>query len=274
MIAMPKILINGVPDERIVVADRGLHYGDGLFETMQVRNARVPLWTRHWQRLSQGCRRLGIEGVGETTLRDEVQRLSVGVARGIVKIIITRGSGGRGYRPPSVQGEATRLVARYDWPGHPAVHWREGVAVRLCHARLGRNPVLAGMKHLNRLEQVLARREWDDPGVAEGVMRDDLDRVICGTMTNLFIVKEGHLLTPPVHECGVAGVMRGLLLETMGGAECVVSLEDLKGADEVLLCNAVIGLWPVRRIEERVYPVGAVSRMLMERLRGDGLMDA
>jgi 4-amino-4-deoxychorismate lyase len=270
---MSSPLINGVPAERIGITDRGLHYGDGLFETMRVHDGRIPLWTHHWQRLSRDCRRLGIEDIDAAALHDEVRRVSTGIERGVVKIIVTRGSGGRGYRPPPVQDQTTRMVVPYDWPDYPAAHWHEGVTVRLCRTRLGRNPALAGMKHLNRLEQVLARREWDDPAVAEGLMQDDRDRVICGTMTNLFIVKGGRLLTPPVRECGVAGVMRGLLLETAGGAECTVSLEDLKAADEVLLCNAVIGLWPVRRIEERVYPVGAVSRSLMARLRSDGLLD-
>lgn len=267
---MDEVLVNGVRSTCIAPSDRGLQYGDGLFETMRVHDGTIPLWTRHWRRLADGCRRLGLEGVEEAVLREETHRLAAVVARGIVKLVITRGSGGRGYRPP-LEARPTRIVAAHASPHHPASHWRQGVALRLCRIRLGRNPALAGMKHLNRLEQVLARHEWDDPAIAEALMQDDRGRVVCGTMTNLFTVTGGRLVTPPVDECGVAGVMRALLLEWTGAQVHALNLEDLAAAEELLLCNAVIGIWPVRAVERQEYPIGKITLGLMERLRQAGL---
>lgn len=267
---MPEVLINGLPRDQVDAADRGLHYGDGLFETLAVRAGTPQLWERHWRRLSKGCRRLGIEGLDAQQLEKEVHDISTGVERGVVKLIVTRGASGRGYRP-AAGGEPTRIVARHPWPEYPAAHAREGVAVRICTTRLGRNPALAGMKHLNRLEQVLARGEWDDPDIAEGLMLDDQGKVISGTMSNLFMVRGGGLMTPRLEECGVEGVMRGLLLEfaaemAIPCRQADLSLVDLQEADEVFLCNALIGMWPVRRLEQQGYAVGPVTKAFSERL--------
>lgn len=267
---MTDVLINGEARNHVAAADRGLHYGDGLFETLAVRAGIPQLWQRHWRRLSRGCERLGIEGIVAQTLWDEARKVCADTEQGVLKLIVTRGEAGRGYRPAST-GEATRIVARYPWPDYPDSHHREGIAVRVCATRLGRNPALAGMKHLNRLEQVLARREWDDPRIAEGLMLDDREQVISGTMSNLFMVKAGRLMTPRLNECGVEGVMRGLIIDLAGEAaipcrQAALSLPDLQGADELFLCNAVIGLWPVRRMEQQAYTIGPITRLLYERL--------
>ena len=190
-----------------------------------------------------------------------------------------RGGGGGGFGPPATACSPTRIVLRYPWPDHPRRFWDEGVDVRLCSTRLASNPTLAGIKHLNRLEQVLARSEWYDPEIAEGLMSDQHGRVIAGTQTNLFMVRSGRLLTPELRECGVAGVVRGLILEraaSWGGAaaaEAVLDLADLQNADEVFLCNAVVGIWPVRRIESWIYASGPVTGRLMaglEAMRNGG----
>jgi len=267
---MFKTLVNGREQSSIAVADRGLQYGDGLFETIAVRAGIPQLWERHWRRLSLGCERLGIGGVTQPELRDEAHRVCAGIERGVLKLIITRGKGGRGYRPMQ-NGTATRIVAAYPRPEYPAAHWQDGVAVRVCAIRLGRNRALAGLKHLNRLEQVLARREWDDPSIAEGLMLDDAGQVVSGTMSNVFLVRSGRLIAPALDECGVAGVMRGLILDmahelAMPIEETVVRLQDLRQANEIFLSNALIGLWPVRRIEQQAYTIGPVTRLLAERL--------
>jgi len=273
---MLSCLINGEESSSINAADRGLHYGDGLFETVVVRDGLMPLWDRHWRRLSQSCQRLGLQGVDEVMLRDEALRLCAGLERGVLKVIITRGVGGRGYRPSSDM-MPTRLLATYPWPDYPDAHRRDGVTVRWCETRLGRNRTLAGMKHLNRLEQVLARSEWNDPDIAEGLMCDDQGHVISGTMSNLFMVQRGELLTPSLKECGVAGVMRGVIMEQgLDGLifrEADISTQALLSADEVFLCNALFGIWPVRRIADRDYPIGPVTRRLVEFLRSTGLTD-
>lgn len=263
------MLVNGRQQTHIAVADRGLHYGDGLFETIVVRDELPQLWDRHWRRLSQGCRRIGIEGVDPEELRNESLEACADIEQGVLKLIITRGEGGRGYRPAAEH--ATRIVATYPWPEYPAANWRAGVAVRMCTTRWGRNPALAGMKHLNRLEQVLARREWDDPGIAEGLMFDDLGHVISGTMSNLFTVTAGRLQTPQLKECGVEGVMRGLILDivretALPWEETSLTAQGLREANEVFVCNAVIGLWPVRLVEQQAYAIGPVTRWLAERV--------
>ncbi len=272
---MFKRLVNGLEQDNIAVADRGLHYGDGLFETIAVRAGQPQLWERHSRRLALGCERLGIQGVQQEIVWDEARRICSDIAQGVLKVIITRGEGGRGYRPPN-EVHATRIVASYPWPDYPVAHGVEGVAVRVCATRLGRNPALAGLKHLNRLEQVMARREWDDPSIAEGLMLDEHGQVISGTMSNIFIVSDGRLVTPRLTECGVAGVMRGLILDLAGEQaiprqESALDLAAVRQANELFLCNSLIGIWPVRRIDQQRYEIGPVTRLLAERLRADGL---
>ena len=265
------ILVNGHTQDHIAVADRGLHYGDGLFETIAVDGGRPRLWDRHLRRLSTGCRRLGIVQPDPEMLWEEARRVCSGVDRGVLKIILTRGTDGRGYRPMQT-GQATRVMATYPWPAYPEANWQQGVAVRVCTTRLGCNPALAGMKHLNRLEQVLARSEWLDPHIAEGLMLDDDGHVIAGTMSNLFIVTTQGLLTPALTACGVEGIMRSVILDLtaeldIAWQEAPLRLEDLHRADEVFLTNALIGIWPVRRIEQREYSIGSLTELLDGRLQ-------
>jgi 4-amino-4-deoxychorismate lyase len=265
------MLVNGQAQEYIAVADRGLQYGDGLFETVAVNAGSPRLWERHRRRLASGCRRLGIGEIDPDTLWHEIREVCSGVDKGVLKVIVTRGAGSRGYRPGPA-ARPTRIVATYPWPDYPAAHWQEGVAVRMCATRMGRNAALAGLKHLNRLEQVLARREWDDPRIAEGLMQDEDGHVVSGTMTNLFIADAGRLMTSPLTACGVEGVMRGVILDMAAesGIACeVASLtrQELDRATEVFVCNALIGIWPVQRIEQREYAVGPLTVSLGERLR-------
>lgn len=258
-------LIDGQVAAAVAADDRGLHFGDGLFETLAVRDGRPRFWKRHWRRLGAGCERLGLECPPEATARSEIERLAAGRERLVVKLILTRGSGPRGYRAPDAP-RTRRILLASAWPEHPPAHAREGVALRLCRTRLGRNPALAGLKHCNRLEQVLARREWGEEA-AEGLMLDTEGEVIEGTMSNVFLLAGGALRTPRLDRCGVAGVVRELILERapelgLEAREERLELGDVRAADGLFLCNAVIGLWPVRRFGERAYPVpDAVARL-------------
>ena len=260
-------LIDGREGDSISVRDRGLHYGDGLFETMAVIEGSPRLWERHMQRLCRGAERLGFPGPDVARLREEALRLSAGHARAVLKIIITRGGAGRGYRADEMP-DITRIVARYDWPACPADFTTRGIQVRVCRTRLGDNPQLAGLKHLNRLEQVLARSEWRDPGIAEGLMLDQRGRVVSGTQSNLFIVRAGGLETPDLSRCGIRGVMREWIMEQgkamgMSCSETRLGLEDVMEADEVFVCNSVVGIWPVRGIESTDFEIGPITRRLM-----------
>ena len=258
-------LIDGRAAAAVAADDRGLHFGDGLFETLAVRRGRPRFWEQHWRRLGAGCERLGLERPDEAVLRDEIGRLAAGRERLVVKLILTRGSGPRGYRPPAAP-RTRRILLASDWPEHPRAHARAGIALHLCRTRLGRNPALAGLKHCNRLEQVLARREWAEEA-AEGLMLDTEDCVIEGTMSNVFLIAGDLLRTPRLDRCGVAGVVRELILERapelgLEVREERLGLGDVRAADGLFLCNAVIGIWPVRRFGEREYPAPAAAGRL------------
>jgi 4-amino-4-deoxychorismate lyase len=245
-----RTLVNGVEAGTLPASDRGLHYGDGLFETIAVRASGPCLWAEHLDRLRLGASRLNIPLPDPDLLRRECQALIQGLAVGVLKLILTRGRGGRGSRPPAVPGP-TRILVLYPDPRYPAAWAEEGVALRWCDTPLGENTRLAGIKHINRLEQVLARAEWDDEAVAEGLMCDPHGRVIAGTMSNLFVYAGGRLLTPRLDTSGVAGTVRGLVLRLAPGygvavAEADLRRADLEGADGVFLTNAVLGVWPVR----------------------------
>ncbi len=283
---MPFILINGVSTEHLSVLDRGFQYGDGLFETLRIRNGRPQQWSRHMARLVDGCQRLGIAAPDLDCLRAEAERLARdfeksdagGREPAVLKITVTRGRGGRGYAMTGAQ-LPTRVLSVSPAPQFPASNTTLGVKLRLCETRLGDNPALAGIKHLNRLEQVLARAEWDDPEIAEGLLRDNNNNVIEGTMSNLFCVHtlEGSpptLLTPELSRCGVRGVTRDRILElaTQRGIphrETDMQLSDLQQAPELFISNSLIGIWPVRQLQQQTYAVGPVTRQLSQALELD-----
>ncbi|TCO83141.1 aminodeoxychorismate lyase apoprotein [Plasticicumulans lactativorans] len=255
--SMPGVLVDGRPADALAVADRGLQYGDGLFETFAVRDGRPELWTAHLARLARGGERLSLPLPDPGLLAAEAEQLCRGVARGVLKLIVTRGVGGRGYAPPR-PCRPTRVLSLHPWPAHPPGHATGGVRVRWCAHPLSLNPRLAGLKHLNRLDQVLARAEWDDPTIAEGLMCDPHGHVVEGTMSNLFVLRDGRLLTPPLDGAGIAGVMREVVLEAARGLGLVVAQAALRpaevlAADGVGLSNSVIGLWPVRELEGRTW---------------------
>lgn len=258
-------LINGLFSESISAQDRGLHYGDGVFETIALQNSRPLCWDAHYQRLHMGCNRLQMQCPPMELLSTEIQRLPVTHPCCVVKILVTRGCSGRGYRPPQADTTHTRILGLYPWPEFPPEHAVNGVNTRICTTRLGQNPQLAGIKHLNRLEQVLARAEWDDPAVAEGLMLDTCGAVIEGTMSNLFCIKDDALMTPDLSSCGIAGVIRGAILELsaqlgMQARTVTLTEPELYAADEIFLCNSVIGIWPVRCIGQKVFAVGNRTR--------------
>ncbi len=263
-------LVNGQVSTHLQIADRGLQYGDGLFETLALRNGEPLLWNRHLLRLNEGCRRLGLPTPEAGLLREEITRIAGPDARAVAKIILTRGAAGRGYRADA-SGTATRIVQHLPWPEYPDAAGQEGVTVRWCETRLARQPWLAGMKHLNRLEQVLARAEWQDD-YAEGLMRDTDGLVIEGTRTNLFLVRaDGTVVTPDLSQSGVAGVMRAQVLDsaTAMGMTCniqAVTTDMVESAQELFLTNSLIGIWPIRRIEARHYVVGQISQTLQAAL--------
>lgn len=265
------MLLDGQRLEQELATDRGLFYGDGLFTTFAIEQGRALNWPRHRQRLQAGCAALGMGALDTPRLDAEVAQLSNGIARGVGKCIVTRGSGGRGYRPPPA-AVPRRLLYLYPWPDYAPAYARDGVRLHLCQRRLCRQPPpLAGMKHLNRLEQVLARQEWHDPALAEGLLRDEQGYVVEGTMSNVLFVRAGRLYTPLLRDYGVAGIIRALIVELAAawGIPCeegYYPLSALLAADEVLLCNSLFGIWPVRDLAQRQWPPGPLTRRLQRHL--------
>lgn len=262
------MIIDGEQRDWVRADDRGLTYGDGLFETLAVEEGEPRLWEEHMRRLTAGCRRIGMPAPDPRRLAGEATRAISGMDSGVLKVILTRGRGGRGYRPPT-SPQPTRILAAGPAPGYPTAWRNHGVRARYCEMRLSRNPRLAGLKHLNRLEQVLARNEWQDDGIPEGLMLDTRGQVVDGTMTNLFLVVRGALLTPELDQCGVAGVMRDRVIDLakeLGLELQVASLtpRHLGGADALFLTNSLIGIWPIRELDGRPYVVDAIPRALLQ----------
>jgi 4-amino-4-deoxychorismate lyase len=264
------LLVNGRevdPSGRDSVSalDRGFHFGDGLFETIAGVRGKPRFLSLHLDRLASGCERLHID-VGDIGLiRKEIETASAATDVSLIKVMVTRGPAvARGYAW-SGRETATRVLLRYAWPQEDMATQREGVAVRISAMRLGENPALAGMKHLNRLEQVIARSEVPSAEAAELLLFSGAGHLVCGTMSNVFVERAGRLITPCVDRCGVAGVMRRVVMREAAKAgiaveEGMVSEADLDATREIFLTNARIGIWPVRSVGSRVLGVGALTQ--------------
>ena len=257
--------------DQVSAADRGLQYGDGLFETIAIAQGEPLLWERHMARLEMGERRLGLPPENKNRLRQEVLSVAGEISPAVIKIILTRGAGGRGYRPP-VYPQISRIVSLHEWPRYPAQWFSKGIRLRICSTLLGRNPRLAGIKHLNRLEQVLARQEWDDPNIPEGLMLDEDNHVIEGTQSNLFLLKGGRLITPDLSVCGVAGVVRELVLELAVELKLATQITqirvgDLNRADALFITNSLLGICPVAALENLRFDIHKIPASLIQRVR-------
>jgi len=262
-------LVNG-QSTGIDPADRGLAYGDGLFETMAANEGRIRWLDLHLDRLEEGCRRLEIPAPSRNLLSREIETVCPNKGRVVVKLIVTRGPGARGYPPPESPAP-TRVLAISQWPDYPDSRYRDGISVRTCRMRLGENPALAGIKHLCRLEQVLAQLELRGQPVQQGLMLDASGGVAQGTSSNVFIVAGGELATPSLARCGIKGVMRRVVLEAsraldIRAEERVIGPAELLGANEVFMTNALFGIWPVTELDGRRFAVGPTTERLMAHL--------
>lgn len=250
-------LVNGQPSNTLEVSDRGLAYGDGVFETIALSQGQVQLWQGHQQRLITGLLTLGIvaDRVSAQNLVDaianDIQTAYVlyGRPKGVIKITVTRGSGGRGYAPP-IESIPTRIVSILPWPLGRSHLSGDGVRVQICQHRWSNNTALAGVKHLNRLDQVMARSEWSDSNIHEGIMLDQNGLVISGVMSNLFIQMDGVLITPKLDQCGINGTMAQVVRTiaeqcNIDVVQQQVTLELLLKADAAFMTNSLNGMWPI-----------------------------
>lgn len=256
------VLVDGQP-AAVAPTDRGLAFGDGVFRTLAIRAGRALNWRWHWRRLAADCEALGLALPEEALLLAELRQ--VAPADAVAKIIVTRGAATRGYRIDRGRRGGTRIVAAFPAMAHDPAAARDGVRVRRCGLVLSQQPLLAGIKHLNRLENVLARSEWDDAAIAEGLLADAEGHVIEGTMSNVFMARGGRLATPLLSRCGVVGAQRERVRELLAadGIACEerdIPWAEMEEAEEIFLTNSLIGVWPVARLQERVLAVGALAR--------------
>lgn len=263
--------IDGRADGVLAPLERGLHYGDGLFETIACLEGRPRLLGRHLERLAHGCERLGIGFPGREALGREILAVAGEAQRAVVKVLLTRGAAvARGYAVAGSE-RPTRVTLRYRWESEDPALARDGVRVRIAQLRLGENAHLAGLKHLNRLEQVEARREWSDPDIAEALMFSSSGRLVSGVMSNVFLVEAGRVRTPRLDRCGVAGIMRAAVLRAaarlgIAAGEAALEAGDLARAHEIFLTSALIGVRPVRELAGRAVAPGPVTRALQQAL--------
>ncbi len=271
-------LINGSFDQAISAFDRGFSYGDGVFRTMQARNGLPVNWPLHYQKLVADCAVIGIVCPSAELLMHDFQQLfpinefEDNVTK-VAKIIITRGEGDRGYAPPAVT-VPTRVVIKSAMPQYAATYYHQGVHLHVCETRLAIQSKLAGIKHLNRLENVLARMEWRDDSIFDGLLLDMQGNVIECTMSNIFARFDNKLITPDLTQCGVAGITRQriLWLESVLGLEVQVnplSLERLLQADEVIVCNSLYGAFQVNTLAARTWPQQKLASIIRNALTHD-----
>lgn len=289
-------------DTCLGAADRGFNYGDGVFRTVRVSGGRVLAWSRHARKLVSDLARIGLGGLDLGRLEADLAQLAMRHPGCIARITVTAGASARGYRR-SRGAALTTVVRATTLPQWPADRSRAGIALHLCRLRLADQPALAGVKHLNRLEQVLARAEWDENPAdiavdrpdapsdarpddcqaavapAEGLTLDGTGHAICGTMSNLFIVEGGRLATPDLSRCGVEGVQRGRIIDWARTRGVALSVEPLplarvRAADSLVVCNSVIGAWWVARFSGRRFARPAwqdeLERALEHELDRDG----
>lgn len=251
------MLVNGVPGNSISIRDRGLLYGDGVFRTLRAAQGKALHWPLHFLKLQHDCTALGISCPDEALLRAELDQVLAQHPDGVVKLIVTRGEGARGYTPPAA-ATPTRIWDFSPLPEYPAEWPTQGIKAHVCSLRLSVQPRLACVKHLNRLENVLAAAELNDAQrhdsqLAEGLLLDVEGHLIEGTRSNLFLVSHGELVTPDLSRCGTAGIQRGRVMAwalqhgiTLQVRD--VALEEALHADELFIVNSIIGLWPVREL--------------------------
>jgi len=271
MVHTHSYLINGSFDHPLSPFDRGFAYGDGVFRTFVMRDGMPDNWPLHYQKLVADCAVINIVCPSAELLMSDLQQLFLLDETAVAKIIVTRGEGERGYTPPPVT-MPLRVVIKSALPQYPEENFSQGVRLQVCETRLASQPKLAGVKHLNRLENVLARMEWNDPTFAEGLMLDTNDDVIECTSANIFARFGDTLMTPQLHQCGVAGVTRQRIIDVAYTLSLKIEVETFKfekllSADEVIICNSLYGAWQVKGIRQKTWLSDALAANIRAALK-------
>ena len=245
----PVVLINGEEQDKISVFNRNMQYGDGLFETCVARDNQILFWPRHYSRLEIGCVKLNINKIDEGILLSDIKKAFELSSKKncIVKLILSRGDSLRGYGyRDDIEPVRVVIVSEMYQP-----LFNKEFSLEYATSGYHSNPQLAGIKHCNRLEQILARSNLSSN---EAIMLDEKENIISVTQGNIYYIFGNKLLTPKLDCCGVVGSRRSLILELamslkMEALESNISINQAQKADEVFISNSVIGIQPVHSIE-------------------------
>ena len=266
-------LVNGNFNQAISPFDRGFAYGDGVFRTMRIKKGIPDSWPQHYQKLVADCAVIGIVCPSADLLMSDLQQLFTPDETAVAKIIITRGEGERGYAPPAIT-TPMRIVVKSAVRQYAESNYTKGVRLHLCETRLAAQPKLAGIKHLNRLENVIARMEWRDETIFDGLLLDNQDNVIECTMSNIFARFDNHLITPDLSQCGVSGITRQHIMG-LGKAlklsieVAVLPFNQLLQADEVIICNSLYGAFQVHQIADKTWLPQTLATNIRSLLKHD-----
>lgn len=260
-------LVNGLKNQYISPLDRGFAYGDGVFRTLRMQGGVPVNWQVHYPKLVADCAAIGIVCPNAELFIDDLTRLFIDDVAdntlAVAKIIVTRGESERGYATPSIT-TPMRVVIKSRLPKYSEEHFLSGVTLTVCKTRLAHQKQLAGVKHLNRLENVMARMEWRDETIFDGILLDQNDKVIECTMSNIFARFGQQLITPALDETGVAGVTRSIIMGFASALDLTIQtgtldLNKLLDADEVIICNSLFGALQVKTIGDKTWPTNGLD---------------
>ncbi len=267
--------VNGQPQSTISLTDRSFQYGDGCFTTMLTRNGQIEHWPFHIERMESCLTLLEIPFPDWQVIHNWLMQAVISKGLAGLKLHISRGEGGRGYSPTQVESPNV-TISHFQYPSHYEQWKRHGVELGLAGIKLGHNPMLAGHKHNNRIEQVLIKADLERAGYLDGVVLDIDENIVESSMANLFWVKSNVLYTPKLDKAGVAGVMRRVTLEYAKAAQLEYHvghypLSELLSADEVFVSNSLIGIVPVTAIatsnsERFEFTIGSITNKIQENL--------
>ncbi|ORT50333.1 4-amino-4-deoxychorismate lyase [Vibrio sp. qd031] len=262
--------INGVKQEHVPALDRSFQYGDGCFTTIQTQFGELRHWELHVERMQACLNTLGIATPPWRDIKHQLMDIALDDPIAGVKLLISRGSGGRGYASPH-NAHSLIMSNHFAYPQHYPQWQTDGIKLGISRIKLGHNPLLAGHKHNNRLEQVLVKNDLDAQQVDDGVVLDINEHIVETSSANIFWRKGSTLYTPILDKAGVAGIIRRLIIqdaEPLGFKALLgrFDLVDLHDADEVFVSNALLGVAPVVQVGERRYPIGELTLKLQKRV--------
>ncbi|MCK6262094.1 aminodeoxychorismate lyase [Vibrio sp. ZSDE26] len=260
--------VNGQPSEAISLTDRSFQYGDGCFTTMLTREGRIENWSAHQSRMERCLTLLNIDQPNWNQVQDWLKKAALTSPKGGLRLNITRGEGGRGYSCYGVSN-INIVISHFAYPAQYKTWGEHGIELGVCHYQLGLNPHLAGHKHNNRLEQILAKQDIDSQGFFDGIVTDLQGHIVETTMANIFWIKEGSLYTPSLTNSGVAGVVREALLKKAKEKQLPINMGSFKlpallNAEEVFITNSICEIVPVTKIKDKLFPVGPATREFQE----------